>query len=276
MNSFTYKNPKQQFISVYYTGSDTIKKGYLLCFDHDSTTDLDGETVADGKFCNGRFLKVEQPTSANIPYGYVIAAAGRSGAGFLTCIVPNGAAAQVFADFSVTIGDVFYLDDQSYYAHDSGYAGIGTAMETINRSTEGLCGMRLGTVVAVTGSTATSLTTALSANTALVASAKLIYDSTQVLESGDVVSIDLITSSAKVIYDSIQVLESGDVVSIDLITSSAKVIYDSIKATDIASVDTVFSILDSVGTEITSADTSVSVLGSQLVQIIDALKAIGS
>ena len=254
MNSFTFKNPKQQFISVYYTGSDTIKKGYLLCFDQDATTDLDGETVAEGSFCNGRFLKVEKPKTANIPYGYVVAAEQKTGPCFLTAIVPNGAACQVFADFSVTIGDVFYLDDASYYAHDSGYSGIGKALETIDRGTAGLCGMRLGTVVAVVESTVTSVVTAVSANTALVASAKLIYDSTTALESGDVVSIDLITSSAKLIYDSVL----------------------STEIVDVASVDTILAALDSKATAIGSADTAVSTLGSQLIVIIDALALAGA
>jgi hypothetical protein len=304
---YTYGAEKIALKSVYYEGTDAIKKGYVLCFNQDTVLDLtDGATIAEGAMCNGRYLRVEKPATANIPYGFVIAMENKTGPCNIVVAEPDGHAVQVFSDANVTIGDLLYAQNASYKAGATGVAAIGKALETIDRSvTNGLCGVRLGQYAAditsaeasinvradnIESSTASMATLESSDVVVIKASAssmKLVADSVstsvasiKTLESSDVVDIKSSMSSTKLVADSvstsvasIKTLESSDVVDIKSSMSSIKLIVDSDVSKNL-SISTRLSVLDSTATAVTSADTALSTVGSQVVAILDALKAV--
>jgi len=144
-NNYTFKGDKLSLKRVFYEGSDVIKKGFLLCPNYDVTTDLDGDTIAEGDFNHGRFLRVEKPTTNAIPYGVLVAMEERTGPCDITVAEMDGHCLQVYTDGNVTAGADLYAQNASYLAGTSGIAKIGLALETIDRhvSPYGLVGARL-------------------------------------------------------------------------------------------------------------------------------------
>jgi hypothetical protein len=137
---------------VYYSGSDTLYKGYLLCYNYDRTTNMDGDAVSDGDGCNARFLDVEKPTTNNAKFlaGFVSQGFnGFEGPGWIEIIeLTVGEIVEVFTNVNCTNGStVLYVANGSYCASSSGQAILGLAEETVDRSeTNGLVLCRVGSV----------------------------------------------------------------------------------------------------------------------------------
>jgi len=147
---------------VLYEGTDTIYEGMALCYNQDTTDNILGydkgagghpeaqttpTTTAEGYQNEGKFLRVEKPAAANIPFFAGVVAPGSwcgttgDGATDLDIFIPNGAIVPVRGTDSFTIGDPIYLAAADYEFTNvpqvGGYCGV--AMETVDRSsTEGL------------------------------------------------------------------------------------------------------------------------------------------
>jgi len=148
-------DPKAKRITVYYEGSDTIYEGMAVCYNQDTTTNWSGvdradgtesTTTTEGSQNEGRWIRVEKPATANLPFfAGVVAkgsgAIGSAGPALIDIYVPNGATVPVRGTESFTIGDRIYLAAADYEFTNvpqvGGYCGV--ALETIDRSgTEGL------------------------------------------------------------------------------------------------------------------------------------------
>jgi hypothetical protein len=149
---FQYKTNKVEKKQVYYEGTDTLRKGYLLCYNQDTTTDMNGATIADGLACNGKYLRVEKPATANIPYFAGVVAPesdGITGPAWITVVEPTGGPmVQVYSDADDdAIIEALWLQNGSYLAGSSGVAKLGIPVEAVDRSvTNGLILCRLGMV----------------------------------------------------------------------------------------------------------------------------------
>ncbi len=126
-------------------GTDILKAGYVVCYDNDRTTDLNGDTVAEGLQNPARFLVVEKPKTANLQFVAGIVAPSGEGAvsGDMVDIYElNGADLAVWTDQSCTNGTTgLAVSNGSYIMTAVGSSNIllGTCKETINRSgTNGL------------------------------------------------------------------------------------------------------------------------------------------
>jgi hypothetical protein len=123
---------------VYYEGSDTLYAGYALCYNHDTTSDMDGTTVAEGSQCNGKYLRVEKPASANLDFlaGFVAPESnGIVGPKWITIIEPMGCIIPVFSSANAVLGETkLFLQDASYVLGSNGGRQVGLAEETVDRS----------------------------------------------------------------------------------------------------------------------------------------------
>lgn len=148
---------------VYYEGSDTIYEGYGLSYNYDTTSNITGwsrssetesTTTTDG-YCNeGKYLRVEKPTTTNAPMWAGVVApgswCGKAGPMWLEVYVPNGAIVPVYTDKNITALDKMYVENGQYTSIDSGTWQIGTFLETVDRSgTAGLVLARLNLPVEV-------------------------------------------------------------------------------------------------------------------------------
>lgn len=163
----TAGNPRAHRVRVYYEGTDTIVQGMPLCYNHDTTTNWFGgsvartpaanagevtesSTTAEGSQNEGKYIRVENPSAANARFFAGVVApgswAGTSGPKELDIYIPNGATVPVRTDRSVTINDKMYLEHGQLTlinAVGSGEA-VGFFDETIDRSsTAGLALARL-------------------------------------------------------------------------------------------------------------------------------------
>jgi hypothetical protein len=136
--SFQYKTNKVEKKRVYYEGTDTLHKGYLLCYNWDTTTDMDGTAVAAGGDCNGKYLRVEKPSTANaMCFAGVVApeSDGVIGPGMVTVVEPNGAIVQVYSDADCDpILAALWIQGNSYLAGSSGVVQLGKPLEAVDRS----------------------------------------------------------------------------------------------------------------------------------------------
>jgi len=122
---------------VYYEGTDTLKEGYALCYNHDYGTAASED--------EGRFFRVEKPSVSNALYfAGVVAPSGESKVGpcYVDIILP-GSYCNIWSYRSNTInaGRTTFCAAQ-YYFYAAGFPGQGTAVakQTIDRSsTAGLC-----------------------------------------------------------------------------------------------------------------------------------------
>ncbi len=121
---------------VYYTGSDTLREGYCLCYDID-TTSVDAATLAS----DARGFYVEKPTAANVKYfaGVVAASAdGITGPAYIEIvdISDRNLCANVWTEENCTIGTTVLSVKPASYAAGSSTEGpaIGVALQTVDRS----------------------------------------------------------------------------------------------------------------------------------------------
>lgn len=122
--------------SVYYTGSDVLRAGYALCYDHDSTTEI---TTGDGGL-RARAYYVEKPTIANAGHFAGLVADGydgRRGPTEVEVIRPyNARGPLAWTDQNVTAGDLMGIQPGSYALGLGGVVAgaIFRAMQTVDRS----------------------------------------------------------------------------------------------------------------------------------------------
>jgi len=153
MDNLTACNPLAHRVRVYYEGTDTIYQGMLVCYNHDTTTNWFGgsvantgevtasSTTAEGSQNVGKYVRVEKPSTSNkrFPAGVVCPGGwvGKAGPRAVDIYVPNGAIVPVYTDRSVTINDKAYLEPSAYTIPNDNVADgvcIGYFMETIDRS----------------------------------------------------------------------------------------------------------------------------------------------
>jgi len=120
--------------------TDTLKAGYVVCYNNDRTTDLRGTTVAAGTTNPARFLQVEKPKTANLKFVAGVVAPSGEGAvngDWVDIYELNGADIPVWTDQSCTNGTTLLaVTDGSYLLTAVGSANItlGLAKDTIDRS----------------------------------------------------------------------------------------------------------------------------------------------
>lgn len=122
---------KQHLKKVYYTGSDTLKAGYLVCYDRDYGTAANVDLA--------RASYVEKPSATNLKWfaGVVSSKSdGKTGPCDIEIVEPTGAMAKVFTDQNCTLGTTLLtLQAGSYYAGGVGEGPIiGIAYQTVDRS----------------------------------------------------------------------------------------------------------------------------------------------
>jgi len=162
MDNLTAGNPVAHRVRVYYEGSNTIYEGMALSYNYDTTTNWFGGSVSDGVVTastttsagthnEGKYIRVEEPSSANqIVFAGVVAKGGwcgRTGPRILDIYVPNGAIVQVYTDKSIVARDKLYLEDGANTLVNAVQVGmldcVAIATETIDRSTAGLVQAKL-------------------------------------------------------------------------------------------------------------------------------------
>jgi hypothetical protein len=140
---------------VYYEGSDALKAGYALCYNHDTTTNWWGfgeltygadkteqSVTAEGEQNEGKWMRVEKPATGNLDFfaGVVSQGQALTGPCFVDIDVPNGGITVVQANVACTTGVTkLYVSAGSYYLMGQGTVGaaqrcVGMAMETYDRS----------------------------------------------------------------------------------------------------------------------------------------------
>ncbi len=124
---------------VFYTGTDQLTMGYLLCFDADLGT--------AGDFERTRAMHVEKPSATNLKnFAGVVApeSSGKTGPAYIDLFVPlrRGQKINIFTDQSVTVDTTVLTVQAGSYAAGGVGEGItiGKAMQTVDRSsTNGTC-----------------------------------------------------------------------------------------------------------------------------------------
>lgn len=143
---------------VMYEGTDTIYEGMALCYNFDTTTNVNGLTVpttagitAEGYQNEGKFYYVEKPATANLKWFAGVVArgswCGTAGPVALDIYIPNGSIVPVRSSISSTVGvHALGINNGSYalgdVVNDGNGSGrvVGIAMETVDRSsTNGIC-----------------------------------------------------------------------------------------------------------------------------------------
>ena len=108
MSFVQFNSQKLSTKKVQYTGSDTLKVGYLVCYNFDTTTDMDGTTISEGSQCNAKYLTVERPAAANLQWfaGTVLKLGSLDGeyGDWITIAEPNGAQVPVWTNQNCTVG----------------------------------------------------------------------------------------------------------------------------------------------------------------------------
>ncbi len=127
------------------SSTDVLKAGYVVCYNNDITTDLNGDTVAEGLQNPARFLVVEKPKTANLKFVAGIVAPSGEGAvsgDYVDIYELNGADIAVWTDQSCTNGTTdLAVSNGSYIMTATGASNItlGSCKETIARNvTNGL------------------------------------------------------------------------------------------------------------------------------------------
>jgi hypothetical protein len=135
---------------VLYEGTSVIYEGMPLCYNYDSTTNIDGydktdgagTTTDEGHQNEGKYNRVEDPVTANLAFFAGVVAgsdwSGKTGTGgiWLDIYVPNGAVVPVRTDASTTVGVTLLGIANGSTLCASGGRAIALAMETVDRSTD--------------------------------------------------------------------------------------------------------------------------------------------
>jgi len=142
----TYGKAEPQKIKVWYSGTDTLKEGYALCYDYNSQTDgfnLDTDAVIDDStVALGRRRVVEKPAVANCAYFAGVVAPefeGFVGPGEIA-IIPPGNACNIWAagdaDMETNDKKTLTFSVDQYYFKYAGWPGEGTALvlQDVDRS----------------------------------------------------------------------------------------------------------------------------------------------
>lgn len=147
-------DPKSRRITVYYEGTSTIREGMPLCYNFDTTTNwlgvesidftstastiTESTTTAEGYQNEGKFIRVEDPATANLKYlaGFVAGADhdGEDGPKALDIYIPNGAIVPVRTDASTTVGATALGIADGETLCISGGTSVALAWETVDRS----------------------------------------------------------------------------------------------------------------------------------------------
>ncbi len=142
MGQGLYRNEKESKKTVYYSGTDTLKRGYALCYDRDNITAKDGSGSAIAATASswGRHGWVEKPASGNLHNfaGIVADAPDKTGPFWVSIIEPDSIARSmdVYTEENCT-ADVTMLTIKpgSYILGGAGEGLIiGRALQTVNRS----------------------------------------------------------------------------------------------------------------------------------------------
>jgi len=154
--------------TVYYEGSSTIYPYMPVCYNYDTTNNWTGASVsatgvvtetgttAEGLQNEGKFIRVENPATANFAWFAGVVAPGsycnKVGPAVVEIIVPNGAVVPVRTNLSTTVG-VTPLALGNAVQYLTSFSGstpvVGIAMETVDRS--GTAGVVLARLFASTG-----------------------------------------------------------------------------------------------------------------------------
>lgn len=160
-------DPKAETITVYYEGEDTIYEGCPLCYNSDttdnwmgvdgskidftttaSTSGLESTSTAEGYQNEGKFIRVELPSSTNFQWlaGYLVGhSTGVTGPCAVDVYVPNGAIIPVraYADCTESVTLLGLSDGNAYLDDSTGDddpIACALAMEDVDRSSDaGLC-----------------------------------------------------------------------------------------------------------------------------------------
>lgn len=151
MSQVQFENTEKLAIKkVHFTGTDTLRAGYVLCYDADYGTDSEADA--------SRAYKAEKPSAANVDnFAGVVSEKydGKVGPCAVEIYVPEerGQKVPIWTDASVVVNVTdLYLQIGSYAAGAAGAKLIGKAMQTVDRSvTNGTCFGRLGCLVRDTG-----------------------------------------------------------------------------------------------------------------------------
>lgn len=136
---------------VYFEGTDTIYEGMALCYNQDTTTNVlgwskssnaKGTTTAEGYQNEGKFQRVELPSTTNLMFFAGVVAgtdeAGNAGPRWLDIYVPNGAIVPVRTNANCVIGQAVGLSDASGIlgpvTGDGDPMAVAILMETVDRS----------------------------------------------------------------------------------------------------------------------------------------------
>jgi len=150
-----YKLEKYGLKHVYYTGTDTLKPGYALCYDRDTITaeNAAGTALAAISSSYGRHTWVEKPASGNLHNFAGIVGPGQqmmAGPCWVEIIQPQpGLVIDVFSDISCTANTTWLtVQPASYYIGGAGEGQIiGVALQTVDRSsTNGLVQAQLESI----------------------------------------------------------------------------------------------------------------------------------
>lgn len=136
------KNEKRSKKMVYYTGSDTLKAGYALCYDRDTITAEDGSgtALAASSSSWGRHAWVEKPASGNLHNfaGIVDDTPDKAGPCWVSIIEPDSIprSMQVYTEENCTANStVLTLKPDDYELGGLGEGlVIGKALQTVDRS----------------------------------------------------------------------------------------------------------------------------------------------
>ena len=118
LSRFSYVNPAAEKIRVLYEGTSVIREGMPVCFNYDTTDNVDGydsgagaaqATTAEGNQNEGKYIRVEDPTVTNLAFFAGVVAGkeheGVTGTGekWIEIYVPNGAIVPVKTVLTATV-----------------------------------------------------------------------------------------------------------------------------------------------------------------------------
>lgn len=276
--------------------TDTLRAGYVVCYDHDRNTDMSGTSVAAGTLNPARFLCVEKPKTANLRFVAGIVCPESEGAvngDWIDIYELNGADIQVWTDQDCTNGTTtLAATDGSYICTATGAANValGLAKDTINRSVDnGFCLMKsyptaglIGDITAVSAALSTLQESAVSDLTSAVSDLDSRCDSlTTAIASVESSLSSVIASQAVIASDATsEAKASGH----SELLSQAKILSDLVETVDSKQNDSITSLiaaddsLESALSDATSAvkESAFSHISSLEVNLSDAISAVKS
>lgn len=144
MSQIVYENEKIQRKKVFYTGTDTLRRGYSLCYDADfaGSGTTPGKTGDATVFNQLRAWRVEKPAVGNLQhYAGVVAEGfdGVTGPASIEIVVPTrrGQKVDIWTEEDCTIDSTMLGLKAGSYAAGSASEGhaIAKALQTVDRST---------------------------------------------------------------------------------------------------------------------------------------------